>query len=46
MTLTPEQLEVLVEGFYNTINDLKCKTITQEDALKAITYALQSYNTK
>ena len=46
MTLTTDQLELLVEGFYNAINDVECETITYEDAQKALTYALQSYKTK
>ena len=46
MTLTAEQLELLVEGFYNAINEVKCETMTYEDAQKALTYALQSHNTK
>ena len=46
MTLTPEQLELLVEGFYNAITAVECETITYEDAQKAVTYALQSHNAK
>ncbi len=46
MTLTAEQLELLVEGFYNAINEVECETITYEDAQKALTYALQSHKAK
>ena len=46
MTLTSEQLELLVEGFYNAINEVECETITYEDAQKALTYALQSHKAK
>ena len=46
MTLTPDELELLVEGFYNAINEVECETITYEDAQKALTYALQSHKAK
>ena len=46
MTLTPEQLELLVERFYYAIDEVECETITYKDAQKAVTYALQSYLTK
>ena len=46
MTLTPEQLELLVERFYDAIDEVECETITYDDAQKAVTYALQSYHTK
>ena len=46
MTLTPEQLELLVERFYDAIDEVECETITYEDLLKPLQYALQSYLTK
>ena len=45
MTLTPDELELLVERFYYVIDELDAKP-TMEDLLKPLQYALQSYNTK
>ena len=46
MTLTADELELLVAGFYNAINEVECETMTYEDAEKALTYALQSHKAK
>ena len=46
MTLTADELELLVERFYYAIDEVECKTMTYEDAQKALTYALQSYHKK